>query len=67
MKVITSETAIRILQQNIENRIYISPDEDETIEKVMAINYAIQAIRERDELYSNIDKLIEKVKDWKVK
>ena len=64
----TSERAIEILRGEIgEGKIFVTPDEDEDIENVMALAYAIQAIKERDELYSNIDKLIEKVKDWKVK
>lgn len=68
-KPMTSEKAISILKDELRKvepipRIYMLPDEIETVDKVLAYEYALAAIKERDELYSKIDDMINRVRGW---
>lgn len=66
MQPLTSLEAMRILKAIAPGGcIFCVGVDDEEIRKTLAVNYAINAIIERDDLYRQLDELIEKVKSWK--
>lgn len=66
MRPLTSIEAMRILKAIAPGGcIFCVGVDDEEIRKVLAVQYAIDAIKERDDLYRQLDELLEKVKSWK--
>ena len=66
MQPLTSIEAIRILESFApQNDIFYVGMDDEEIKKCLAIQYAIVAIKERDDMAVSINNLLETVKSWK--